>query len=139
MQVTVSPVAAAPGTDAAVATVPAPKASVATVHAPIPFKREAGGAAGALGGSALGVLLVSLAVIGAVLYLRKRLNLPMPGSGGQRLVRVLQSERMGPRALLSVVEFDGRRYLLAQGEHGISCVATGAIPPSAAPGTGEKA
>jgi hypothetical protein len=27
-----------------------------------------------------------------------------------------------------VVEFDGRRYLLAQGEHGITCVATSAAP-----------
>jgi flagellar biogenesis protein FliO len=97
---------------------------------PIPFKHDGGGAGAAVAGSGLAVLLVALAAIGAVLYLRKRLNLPLPGSGGQRLVKVLQSERMGPRALLSVVEFDGRRYLLAQGEHGITCVATTAAPES---------
>jgi flagellar biogenesis protein FliO len=95
---------------------------------PIPFKQDGAGAGPSLGSSGLGVLLVALAAIAAVLYLRKRLNLPLPGSGGQRLVKVLQSERMGPRALLSVVEFDGRRYLLAQGEHGITCVATSAAP-----------
>ena len=110
-----------------------PAASVAASQ-PIPFKQDAAGAGAGLGASALGVLLVALVAIGALLYLRKRLNLPLPGSSAQRLVKVLQSERMGPRALLSVVEFDGQRYLLAQGEHGITCVAT-----SAAPKTGEAA
>ena len=95
---------------------------------PIPFKHEARGASGSLGSSALGLLLVALVAIGAVLYLRKRLNLPLPGSAGARPLKVLQSERLGPRALLSVVEFDGQRYLLAQGEHGITCVATSAAP-----------
>lgn len=109
---------------------PTPRAAAvsAGVQAPqpIPFKQEA--PAASLGSSGLGVLLVALAAVGAVLYLRKRLNLPLPGSGSQRLVKILQSERMGPRALLSVVEFDGKRYLLAQGEHGITCVATGVAP-----------
>ena len=109
---------------------PTPRAAAvsAGVQAPqpIPFKQEA--PAASLGSSGLGVLLVALAAVGAVHDLRKRLNLPLPGSGSQRLVKILQSERMGPRALLSVVEFDGKRYLLAQGEHGITCVATGAAP-----------
>lgn len=109
---------AAPPASAASASMQAPQ--------PIPFKKDAPGAT--LGSSGLGVLAVALVAIGAVLYLRKRLNLPLPGSSAQRLVKVLQSESMGPRALLSVVEFDGKRYLLAQGEHGITCVATGAAP-----------
>jgi flagellar biogenesis protein FliO len=104
--------------------------AVAGAPATIPFKREPA-SAGAVGASALGVLLVLLAAVGAVLYLRKRLNLGVPGAGGQRLVRVLESERMGPRALLSVVEFGGQRYLLAQGEHGISCVASVPAPADA--------
>lgn len=112
----------------------APGQALPGTAAPIPFKHEAAGGAGAVGASALGVLLVLLAAVGAVLYLRKRLNLPMPGTGGRRLVRVLESERMGPRALLSVVEFGGQRYLLAQGEHGISCVAS--VP---APADGKEA
>ena len=107
---------------------PASDRLVQAAPQPIPFKHDGAGAGAGVAGSGLAVLLVALAAIGAVLYLRKRLNLPLPGSGGQRLVKVLQSERMGPRALLSVVEFDGRRYLLAQGEHGITCVATTAAP-----------
>lgn len=110
---------------------PAAAPAVSAAPAPIPFKPESAASVGTLGGSGLGVLLVALVAIGAVLYLRKRLNLPLPGAGGQRLVRVLQSERMGPRALLSVVEFDGRRLLLAQGEHGITCVASSAAPDAA--------
>jgi flagellar biogenesis protein FliO len=104
----------------------APVAAGTQAPQAIPFKQEA--PAASLGSSGLGVLLVALAAIAAVLYLRKRLNLPLPGGSAPRLVKVLQSERMGPRALLSVVEFDGKRYLLAQGEHGITCVATGAAP-----------
>lgn len=106
----------------------------ATAAAPaIPFKQESTAGGAGVGSSALGVLLVAAVAIGAVLFLRKRLNLPMPGAPGVRLVRVLQSERLGPRALLSVVEFDGQRLLLAQGEHGISCVATSAIAPPKEP------
>ena len=127
MQLSVSPAASAPVASAPVAARPGEVR-------PIPFKQDASAVSSSLGGGALGMLLVALAVIGAVLYLRKRLNLPLPGVSTQRLVRVLQSERMGPRALLSVVEFDGQRYLLAQGEHGITCVAT-----AAAPATGETA
>lgn len=95
---------------------------------PIPFKQEAAAGAGGVGASALGVLLVLLAAAGAVLYLRKRLRLPLPGGAGERLVRVLESERMGPRTLLCVVEFGGQRHLLAQGEHGVSCVASVPAP-----------
>jgi flagellar biogenesis protein FliO len=106
----------------------APGPVSAGVQAPIPFKHEAASGGAGVGASALAVLLVLLAAVCAVLYLRKRLNLPLPGAGGRRLVRVLQSERMGPRALLSVVEFGGQRYLLVQGEHGISCVASAPAP-----------
>jgi len=101
----------------------------------IPFKQDGAGAAAALPGGALGVLLVSALAIVAVYWIRKRLNLPMPGKAGARHVRVLQTERLGPRALLSVVEFEGGRYLIAQGEHGISCLAqaAGAAAPEQAP------
>jgi flagellar biogenesis protein FliO len=44
-------------------------------------------------------------------------------AAANRLVRVVESTRLGPRTLLSVVEFDGSRYLVAQGEHGVSCLA----------------
>ncbi|KQQ96164.1 flagellar biosynthetic protein FliO [Massilia sp. Leaf139] len=90
----------------------------------IPFKRDTGADTSAFGGGAAGVLVVSLLAIAAVLVVRKRLGLGQPQQGGGRLVKVLESQRLGPRTLLSVVEFSGTRYLIAQGEHGISCVAS---------------
>lgn len=94
--------------------------------APIPFKQDSVAATGALPGGALGVLLVSALAIGAVYWIRKRLNLPLPGKQAGRHLRVLQTERLGPRTLLSVVEFAGARYLIAQGEQGVSCLAQAA-------------
>lgn len=95
-----------------------------TTSQAIPFKRDASPGGAALGGSAVGVLVISLIVIVAVLVVRKRLGLGQPRPGGARLVKVLESQRLGPRALLSVVEFGDTQYLIAQGEHGISCVAS---------------
>jgi len=100
-------------------------AAVASVQAApaIPFKRDAAGAAGALGGGALGVLILSLVAIVVVLVVRKRLRLGGPVDAGAGLLRVLETRRLGPRALLSVVEFDGARYLIAQSEQGVQCLA----------------
>ncbi|OEZ52849.1 flagellar biosynthetic protein FliO [Duganella sp. HH105] len=106
--------------------------------AAIPFKQDSAGAAAALPGGALGVLLVSALAIAAVYWIRKRLNLPLPGKDAGRHLRVLQTERLGPRTLLSVVEFAGGRYLIAQSEQGVSClaqaagVADDAVPAAAA-------
>ncbi|NRR31454.1 flagellar biosynthetic protein FliO [Oxalobacteraceae bacterium] len=103
---------------------------------PIPFKQDTLASSSAYTGGALGVLLLSLVAIAAVYILRKRLNL-QPGGGQQgRLLRVLESQRLGPRALLSVVEFEGGRYLIAQSEQGISCLvaAPGAATPAMAAG-----
>lgn len=99
-------------------------------HAAIPFKQDSADS-GALHGGALGILLISALAIVAVYIVRKRLNLQLPGHGGTaRLLRVLETQRLGPRAQLSVIEFEGRRYLIAQGEHGVSCLVT---PPDAPP------
>lgn len=92
----------------------------------IPFKHDSGAAAG-IGGSALGIVLVSLLAIAAVLVMRKRLRLDGPIGVEGKLLRVVESQRLGPRALLTVVEFDGTRYLLAQSEQGISCVASSPV------------
>lgn len=94
----------------------------------IPFKSEAGSGAAALATSGIGVLLVSLAAIGAVLYLRKRFNLNPPAPGQAKLVKVLESQRMGARTMLFVVEFGGVHHLVAQSEQGISCLAQAAPP-----------
>lgn len=105
--------------------------------AAIPFKHDPVASSTALGNGAFGVLVISLIVIVAVLVVRKRLNLNTPlgglrGLGGlaglsgasntPRLLKVLETQRLGPRALLSVVEFEGGRYLIAQSEHGITCL-----------------
>lgn len=106
-------------TTTAAAAQPAAQPAVAA----IPFRRDDGVAAGSLAGGGIGVLVISLVAIAAVLFLRRRLNLhgAVPAAG--RAVRVVESTRLGPRALLSVVEFEGTRYLVAQGEHGITCLA----------------
>lgn len=108
---------------------PMPPAATVTAAAPgaIPFRRDSASGAGSLAGSAWGVLVVSLLAIGAVLYVRKRLNLnplnPRQGAA-PRLLRVLETQRLGPRALLSVVEFGGQQHLIAQSEHGVSHLVT---------------
>jgi flagellar biogenesis protein FliO len=95
-----------------------------TVQPAIPFKRdnESGGAR--LASSGVGVLVVSLIAIAAVLVIRKRLRIGRPSGGGKALLQVLETQRMGPRALVSVVEFKGVHYLLAQSEQGVNCIAS---------------
>jgi len=98
----------------------------ATPMAAIPFRRDDDAAGTALASGGAGVVLISLLAIAVVLYLRRRFKLHggAPGVAGQaRLVRVIESTRLGPRTLLSVIEFDGSQYLVAQGEHGVSCLA----------------
>lgn len=104
----------------------AARASAAPAPAPaaIPFKRDGATPAGGWAGGATSVVLVSLAAIGAVLYLRRRLNLDGAGIGAPRLAKVLETQRLGPRGLLSVIEFGGQQHLVLQGEHGVSCLAT---------------
>ena len=93
----------------------------ASSTAAIPFKRESDVPVNSIVGGGAGVLLIALAAIVVVQVLRKRLKLVPPGASA-RHVRVLETQRLGPRTTLAVVEFSGRRYLLAQGEHGVSCV-----------------
>ena len=96
-------------------------AAQATSAPAIPFKRDSDVPLGSAVGGGVGVLLIALAAIVVVQVLRRKLKLPVPGAA-PRHMRVLETQRLGPRAALSVVEFGGRRYLLAQGEHGVSCV-----------------
>lgn len=89
----------------------------------IPFKHD--NASGAtVASSGLGVLIVSLLVIAAVLVIRKRLRIGAPAGGGKAMLHVLETQRLGPRALLSVIEFKGTHYLLAHSEQGVQCVAS---------------
>lgn len=99
-----------------------PAASVpqASVAAPIPFKRDPSGMDPASPGGALGLLAAALLAIGVLWWLRQRLQ--RQAGGPARLLRVRESQRLGARTTLSVVEFGGRRYLLAQGEQGVQCI-----------------
>jgi flagellar biogenesis protein FliO len=108
-------------------------AAAASTSAPaIPFKQDTPLSSMPVGGGAVAVLLLSLLAIVAVLLLRRRL--PLAGaSSGARLLRVLERQPLGPRAQLVVVEFDGRRLLLAHTEHGVAQLASAAVPPAEAP------
>ena len=94
----------------------------ATQAPAIPFKQPAQvGSAAAPGGIA--VLVVSLIAIAAVLYLRKRMNLrPVTVQGGRR-ARIIETQMLGPRAMLAVIEFGGREHLIAHTEHGVTHIA----------------
>jgi flagellar biogenesis protein FliO len=101
------------------ANVPSSSASAST--AAIPYKRDADVGERSLSGGAAGTLVISLLAIAAVLYLRKRLNLggastALPG----RRIRVLESQRLGPRSVLTVIDYSGRELLIAQTEHGVT-------------------
>jgi flagellar biogenesis protein FliO len=116
----------------------APATGAAQVTAPaIPFRRDDDGAGPALASGGIGVLAISLAAIAVVLYLRRRFNLNVgvgrAAAGRERLVRVVESTRLGPRTLLSVVDFEGSRYLLAQSEQGVSCLAEKPLAGKEAP------
>lgn len=109
-------------------------AQAAESGAAIPFKPEGTGAGAALQGGALGVLLLSALAIVAVALVRKRLKLGPGGRGAApRLLQVLETQRLGPRALLSVIEFEGRRYLIAHSEQGVRCLVGGPDAPAPVP------
>lgn len=80
----------------------------------------------ALASGGMGVLVISLIVIALVLYARKRLKLVTGVAPSGSRLRIVETQRLGPRTLLSVVEFDGRAYLLAQTEQGVTRVADSA-------------
>lgn len=97
-------------------------APVQPVQSAIPFKRDGAGVDAPLASGGAAVLVISLIAIVAVLVVRKKLNLGPALAGKKGLLTVLETQRMGPRALVSVVEFGGTQYLIAQGEQGITCI-----------------
>lgn len=103
--------------------------SGAAMAAAIPFKQEGAGAEAAMPGGALGLLLVCALAIVVLLLLRKRLQLP-GAPGAARLLKVLETRRLGARAQLAVIEFEGRRYLIAHSEQGVQCLVA---PPAGQP------
>jgi hypothetical protein len=43
------------------------------------------------------------------------------------MLRIVESQRLGPRALLSVIEYKGEHYLVSYSEQGVTCL----VPPKA--------
>ncbi len=103
----------------------------ASAATPIPFKRDAEAVGGSMAAGSIGILIVSLLAIVAVLVVRKRLKLGAPTGGAAPLVKVIESQRLGARALLTVVEFGGAQHLIAQSEQGVTYLVAG--PASAPP------
>lgn len=93
----------------------------------IPFKADRAGAPWS--GAGLALVIVSLIAIAAVLVVRKRLGLTPDGTG-PRMLRIVESQRLGSRALLSVVEYKGEHYLISYSEQGVTCL----VPPKAGGG-----
>lgn len=105
-------------------------ATVSAPGAPIPFKRAGGPSGVDMSAGAIGVLGMSLLAIGGVWLVRKRLHMLAPAPDQHRALRVVTSQRLGPMALLTVVEFDGRQLLLAHSKEGITCLASSGSSPA---------
>ena len=103
-------------------------AIAAEVAAPaIPYKRDRGSDDIDLSRVALSLLICVLLAGGVVYVLRRRFNVRVGDSSKARLLRLVETQRLNPKAALYVVEFAGSSYLLAYSEHGINCVAHTAI------------
>jgi hypothetical protein len=104
------------------ATVPGPSASGATVATPqpIPYRKESSG----VGGSVIGVLLVTVVVLAAfVLVLRMAKSrgmldrwvvAPLPRDAARQALQVEQSLRVGSRTTVHRIRDGERRYLLVE-------------------------
>jgi flagellar biogenesis protein FliO len=90
----------------------------------IPFKQEAASGTGELlrvmGGLALCVLILA----GVLHFLRRRTGLNQTGRTDAGRLRIVDRLRLGARASMIVVEYEGKRHLLAQTEQGITLITT---------------
>ncbi|HYD78311.1 MAG TPA: flagellar biosynthetic protein FliO [Paucimonas sp.] len=104
--------------------------AAAPADAAIPFKREQ-----AVHEPGIGRVVIALAVCGAALggalyVLRRRFGSQPPAGNKEKLVRIVETQRLTPRSALYVVEFGRTHYLLAHSEQGIACVAA-SVPKDA--------
>jgi flagellar biogenesis protein FliO len=93
----------------------------------IPFKPEAASGAGELL-SVMGGLALCVLILAGVLYLlRRRAGRNILGAAGATnlsRLRIVDRLRLGARSTLVVVEYEGKRHLLAQSEQGVTLVTT---------------
>lgn len=92
----------------------------------IPYKREVAAGEANLSRVAIGLIICGLAAVGSVYFIRRRLGLnPLPNQPKQ--LRVLETQRLGTRLVLYVVEFSGQRHLIAHSEHGVTSLASAPV------------
>jgi len=87
----------------------------------IPYKHDNISVQSDLPRVAIGMTVCMLLLAGGLYFLRRRLGVKMPGSRN-RLLRVVETQRLNPRSSLYVVEFGGNYHLLGQSEQGITCL-----------------
>ncbi|SHN17881.1 hypothetical protein SAMN05192549_105182 [Duganella sacchari] len=123
-------------TPAATAVAAAPVSSGDSARAPLPatlpFRRDPDTASTApgLAGSALAVLAVAAALALTWRARKTRMRLPAPATPGWRgwlnvpaadeVIQTLGSRQLSPGVRLHVVQWEGRRYLLAHSAAGVS-------------------
>jgi flagellar biogenesis protein FliO len=113
---------------AAAAVPPNPQSNPQLIPQPIPqsipFRQEPASGTGELlrvmGGLTLCILLLG----GVLLVLRQRAGTRTASPANAARLRIVERQRLGARSALYVVEFEGKRHLLAQGEHGITLLAS---------------
>ncbi len=89
----------------------------------IPFKTVPANAAGDPLQLIAGFAICVLVLVVIIYVLRRRLASTRLLTGEKKQIRIAESQRLGARSTLHVVEFAGKRYLLAQTEQNVSCIA----------------
>lgn len=89
----------------------------------IPFKTAPTNATGDPLQLIAGFAVCLLVLIAIIYLLRRRLRSTRLLTGEKKQIRIAESQRLGARSTLHVVEFSGKRYLLAQTEQNVSCIA----------------
>lgn len=90
----------------------------------IPFKTTPANAGGDPMQLIIGFAVCLLVLVVIIYALRRRQSSSRLLTGEKKQIRIAESQRLGPRSSLHVVEFSGRRYLIAQTEQNVSCIAT---------------
>lgn len=96
--------------------------------AKIPYKQTAASSDMDFGRVASALIIAALAFGGYLYFMRRRLGPMSTIMSKQKHLKILEAQRLNPRAMLYVVEFAGSRYMLAQSEQGITCLAHAPTP-----------
>ena len=99
----------------------------------IPFRHDEGELGAMMWRSILVMAVLVVLALGVIYVMRRRgigpAALRVPSAGG---MRVVQSVRLGAHATLVVVEFEGQRLLIGQGERGVNVLASAPLAAAGA-------